>query len=214
MSSRHIDVSIRHVSGKHWRFTGLYGWSDNGNKNKTWDSIKSLGGESNKAWMIGGDFNEMLFVHEKSGGNPCDFASIKAFRDSLGCFNLRDVCYKGYPFTWSNGRHEGFIDESFNRVVANAVWHDLFRDATTKTIIWDSSDHYSLCISFGESQDSNDRKKLFYKKIFRFEARWLHVDKFDEIIKDGKGVSWMRKIEHCGKLLMTWDKEMFKRTQW
>lgn len=28
MSNRCIDVSIRHSSGEHWRFTDIYGWSD------------------------------------------------------------------------------------------------------------------------------------------------------------------------------------------
>lgn len=35
--NRHIDVSIRHPTGEHWRFTGIYGWGEHGNKYKTWD---------------------------------------------------------------------------------------------------------------------------------------------------------------------------------
>lgn len=44
MSSRFIDVSIRHFSGEHWRFTGIYGWADHGHKHNTWDLIKKFGG--------------------------------------------------------------------------------------------------------------------------------------------------------------------------
>lgn len=107
--------------------------------------------EFDMAWLIGGDFNEILFAHEKRGGNPCNFMSLKAFRDSLNSFNLTDVCSKRYPYTWNNGRVEGFIEERLDRAVANKEWHDIFRDAWVEMIVWDSSDHYPLCL-FPEAQ--------------------------------------------------------------
>lgn len=81
------------------------------------------------AWIIGGDFNEVLSSCDKQGGNPCDFLAMKAFRD------LRDISQKGYQFTWRNGRQEGYIEEMLDRAVANSVWHDIFRNATVETII-------------------------------------------------------------------------------
>lgn len=42
-------------------------------KHNTWELIKRLGFESDMAWLIGDDFNEIFFTHEKRGGNPCDF---------------------------------------------------------------------------------------------------------------------------------------------
>lgn len=34
MGSRYIDINIHHSTGEHWRFTGIYGWSDSGHKHK------------------------------------------------------------------------------------------------------------------------------------------------------------------------------------
>lgn len=183
--------------------------------------IKSLGNESDMAWAIGGDFNDILNTHEKRGGNPSNFLSIKDFREALDHHNLRDVHYKGHPFTWSNGRVNGFIEERLDRVVANPVWHDMFKDAVVDTIIWDSSGHYPICVHFGQSPKSKFRYFPSFKKIFRFEAKWGQVDNFDHILNDFWAAShelgfssWTSKVKHCGNLLPKWDKETFKRSQW
>jgi endonuclease/exonuclease/phosphatase family protein len=221
MSGRHIDVIIIHPTGVHWRFTGIYGWSEYGQKHHTWDLLKRLGNESEMAWLVGGDFNEVLFAHEKRGGCPGHFCSMKAFRDTLNCHNLRDVSFTGYPFTWSNGRSDGYIEERLDRMVANSVWHDIFRDAVSETVIWDSSDHYPLCLHFGGIICNDKRSSLLRKKLFRFEAKWLQADNFDTLLKDlwnkissRENVSWMAKVKQCGKHLMKWDSETFKHTQW
>lgn len=52
MHSRYIDVSIRHSSGEHWRFTGIYRWSELGSKHNTWELIKRLGYESDMPWLL------------------------------------------------------------------------------------------------------------------------------------------------------------------
>lgn len=219
MSSRHIDVSIRHFSGEYWRFTGIYEWSEHGQKQKTWDLVRHLGKDSEMAWVIRGDFNEILFTREKLGGNPCDFGSLKAFRDVLDCFNLSDISSKGYLFTWCNGQSEGFIEEHLDRAVANKEWHDLFRDPTVETVIWYNSDHYPICIRLEEQQNPKTRRHLLYRKIFKFEVKWLPVERFDEILNFWTlsteiGQSpWMKAVKQCGKLLMKWDKETFKRSQ-
>lgn len=104
MNNRYIDVSVLRTTGGHLTFTGIYGWAEHGQKHNMWNLLKHLGNESDMAWLIGGDFNEILFAHKKRGGNPSDFSSMKAFRDSLDCFNRMDVKLRGYPFTWCNGR--------------------------------------------------------------------------------------------------------------
>lgn len=48
--------------------SGIYGWSDSGQKSKTWDMIHSLGSGPSSPWVIGGDFNEILQDSEKKGG--------------------------------------------------------------------------------------------------------------------------------------------------
>lgn len=90
-----------------------------------------------------------------------------------------------------------------------------------ETIIWDSSDHYPICLSMGDHSSRKKWSPWLKKKIFRFEAKWAHVSNFDSPMKEiwnrahnqGDG-SWRSTVKRCGKLLLQWDEETFKRTQW
>lgn len=97
MGSRYIDISIRQTTREHWCFTGIYGWSENGSKYKTWDLIDTFGKESDMAWLLCGDFNEVLYAYEKRGGNPCAFVFVKGFRDVLDSQSQRCL-FQGTPF--------------------------------------------------------------------------------------------------------------------
>lgn len=62
----HIDVEIQDDKGKHrWLFTGFYGAPDVRNKVETWDLLRRLGRNNSLPWLVGGDFNDILFAHEK-----------------------------------------------------------------------------------------------------------------------------------------------------
>ena len=80
---KYIDVRVTEMPDKVWRMTGIYGeprWED---KYKTWDKLRELKNQSNQPWVILGDFNEILFSHEKEGGNPRPPRYMQAFRDAL-----------------------------------------------------------------------------------------------------------------------------------
>jgi hypothetical protein len=64
----HIDVDVVGELGNKWRFTGIYGESKASQKDKTWRLIRTLSGQSDLPWLCMGDFNEVLFSHEKEGG--------------------------------------------------------------------------------------------------------------------------------------------------
>jgi hypothetical protein len=66
----YIDVKVTEGGGREWRLTGMYGeprWQD---KYKTWDKLRELKGQHNLPWVVIGDLNEIMYSHEKDGGNP------------------------------------------------------------------------------------------------------------------------------------------------
>jgi hypothetical protein len=89
---------------KTWRLTGIYGelrWED---KYKTWDKIREFNEQCHLPCAIIGDINEILFSHEKEGGNARPQGYMQAFRDTLTYSGLDDLGYTGDPFTWRRGR--------------------------------------------------------------------------------------------------------------
>jgi hypothetical protein len=63
----YIDVRIIENQDKIWRFTGIYGESRWDQKYKTWDKLRELRNNSPLPSIVLGDFNELLFSHEKEG---------------------------------------------------------------------------------------------------------------------------------------------------
>ena len=60
--------------------------------------------------MVLGDFNEILFHHEKEGGRPREQRHLQAFSDALADCALSDMGYVGDKFTWPRGRIRKRLD--------------------------------------------------------------------------------------------------------
>lgn len=70
-SQCHIDVVVEDDSLKgKWFFTGIYGYPETSQRFKTWQLLRSLCRKNDEAWMVLGDFNEVLHHNDKYGGNP------------------------------------------------------------------------------------------------------------------------------------------------
>jgi hypothetical protein len=68
LAPNYIDVRVIESPSKILRLTCIYGEPRWENKYKTWDKIYEPHGQHNLPWANIGDFNEILFSHEKEGG--------------------------------------------------------------------------------------------------------------------------------------------------
>lgn len=80
-SDGHIDCTIK--DELHWcRFTGFYGHPTIGLRYHSWQLLKRLASIHELKllpWLVGGDFNEILYDSEKAGGVSRAFNQISAF---------------------------------------------------------------------------------------------------------------------------------------
>lgn len=69
-SKGHIDAIIKDNS-EWWRFAGFYGNPVVEKRKDSWTLLKRLfdNDPTHLPWLIGGDFNEILYSHEKEGGS-------------------------------------------------------------------------------------------------------------------------------------------------
>lgn len=58
-------------------------------------------------WLCAGDFNEILFQHEKEGGKPRPQACLDCFKGALEVCDLEDLGFTGDIFTWRNKQIKG-----------------------------------------------------------------------------------------------------------
>jgi hypothetical protein len=100
---KYIDVQTSE-NDRVWRLIGIYGepkWED---KYKTWEKFRELSASQNLPWIVIGDFNEILFSHEKEGGNPRPLSFMQGFQDALTDCELEDLGFSGDNFTSKRGR--------------------------------------------------------------------------------------------------------------
>ena len=80
-SQNHIDVVINKGKDNAWRFTGIYEAPKTHLHSETWELIRGLHRRVSLPWLCGGDFNEILKSHEKSGGRLRPYGQIEQFRE-------------------------------------------------------------------------------------------------------------------------------------
>ncbi|KAG5533573.1 hypothetical protein RHGRI_027682 [Rhododendron griersonianum] len=73
-----------------------------------------------------GDFNQVMCVEDKMGGNLPSQSSIVSFHSLISDCGLVDLEFKGPQFTWRNNRYgDNFIMERIDMAFANAQWREL-----------------------------------------------------------------------------------------
>jgi hypothetical protein len=181
VSEYFIDVVVD--DGREWRLTRIYGEPRWEHKDKAWESLRSLHGRMDKPWMVLGDFNEILFHHEKEGGRPREQRHLQAFSDALADCALLDMSYVGDIFTWQRGR----IRERLDRGDSNAQWNALFRTARLENGGMLKSDHRPLIVETVVWADFDVNTRRGPK---RFEAWWLKEETVEEMVH----AAWARAV--------------------
>jgi hypothetical protein len=206
---KYIDVKIVEGPNKTWRFTGIYGeprWED---KYKTWDRIRELKNNSSLPWIILGDFNEILFSHEKDGGNPRPQGYMQAFRDTLSDCALEDIGFSGDQFTWKRRR----IRERLDRAVADGAWSLMHPGANLRHLEYTRSDHRPILLD----TDYQGNQNQGHNGPNRFEAKWLQEEGFKEEVEKAWAAAStvpggvLGRLSHMHAALHAWDKRVLKK---
>jgi hypothetical protein len=122
-----------------------------------------------------GDFNEILYLHEKEGGNPRPQQYMNAFRDALVDCDLKDLGYLGDRFTWRRGR----IRERLDRAVANPGFMNMMPNVAVTNMKFQRSDHRPILLDAEHYRVNHAMGPTCPR---RFEARWLREEKFGDVV--------------------------------
>ncbi|XP_071680424.1 uncharacterized protein [Lolium perenne] len=196
---KYIDVKVLDGKSGEWRFTSMYGelrWQD---KYKTGYKIRELKAQHDLPWLIMGDLNEILYSHEKSGGNPRPTSYMQDFRDVLSDCSLEDLGVFGDPYTWQRGR----IRERLDRTVASPSWSAMFPNAAPH--------HLDTDFDNMPAQPNHGPK--------RFEAKWLQESTFRDVVQkawlaagsDGPSGGVLERLGRVHEAMHEWDAKVLKK---
>ncbi|KAK7268783.1 hypothetical protein RIF29_21492 [Crotalaria pallida] len=192
-------------------FTGIYGFPTHSQKAMTRQLVQHLRVDPDRAWLVMGDWNQILRPEDKQGGCGADLHEMDELNSCLAVCGLKEVKFIGYRYTWSNKRNlDELVEEWLDYAVANKVWDDIWGDALVTSCPRYQSDHNPICLETCKKGGGGFQRKK--KKLYRFEQFWL--EEFDEC----RGViyhSWyhggdiMSKLENVGSNLRDWSKDKF-----
>ncbi|KAF7150276.1 hypothetical protein RHSIM_Rhsim02G0151600 [Rhododendron simsii] len=108
----HTVITIKAESLR-WAATFVYGCPTHAGNERVWDELHDIASFERLPWLCIRDFNQVLRVSDKVGGNILDSGRIDAFHDMLNDCGLVDLECKAPRFTWRNNRTDGaFIMEN------------------------------------------------------------------------------------------------------
>ncbi|KAL8525122.1 hypothetical protein ACS0TY_014658 [Phlomoides rotata] len=137
---------------------------------------------SDTHWLCMGDFNEIFWSWEKSGGNNHRTRSMEAFWETSSTLGLQDLGFSGSNFTWSNGRTgDANILVRLDRALASAHWRSMFPGAGVIHLPRLNSDHSPILVWYDYHGGQGGRRT------------------------HGK-----RTIQNCGERLKKWDRAAFE----
>lgn len=114
-----------------------------------------------KAWLICGDFNEILEGDDHSlyDSSPFIPPGMRDFQDLVRHCELTDLSYQGQRFTWCNKRHEGVICKKLDRVLVSRKWTQQYGQSFSVFEPGGCSDH--LRCRFYVSEEAKRVKRPF-----------------------------------------------------
>lgn len=140
--NHYIDCEVMCGQVGRWRYTGFYGCPERHRREESWSLLTQLYGVSQLPWCIAGDFNDIMFDHEKKGGRPQPRFLLDGFRNVVANCGLTDLGFSGSEFTWESSRGSAaWIQERLDSCLANYDWKAIFPLAEVKVVEVSTFDH-------------------------------------------------------------------------
>ncbi|KAL0451850.1 UNVERIFIED_CONTAM: hypothetical protein Slati_1163100 [Sesamum latifolium] len=181
---------------------------------KGWYILKTMSRQSDAPWMCAGDFNEILYQHEKMRP-PRLLWQITDFRQALEYCSLSDLGYSGSKFTWCRQAPE-MVRARLDRACANPTWVAKFSGYKVTHIPSCQSDHQMLMVDVNIPEN---RCHGTCSHHFRFDSRWIRSKDCRRAIEESwtQGVAggahevlW-KIIQRCRVDLLKWNRTEFEQ---
>ncbi|KAL4385506.1 hypothetical protein GQ457_15G018210 [Hibiscus cannabinus] len=149
----------------------MHGRSESSLMKHNWALIDRLRGASPLPWLLGGDFNEILTLFEKQGGNRKPHHQLTDFRECLLRNNLADCKPSRRWFTWmKSGPRVAPTRERLDRFIADKDWFLRFPTFRAWSEYSPNSDHHFILLdTVAPSVAPEARGK---DSTFRFDDCW------------------------------------------
>ncbi|KAK1298658.1 hypothetical protein QJS10_CPB14g01525 [Acorus calamus] len=160
-------------------------------------------------WIIGGDFNEVRYSHEKLGGQPVHSRRLRKFNSCILSSGLEDLKSIGHTLSWNN-RQDSRIFCRLDRVMGNQPFITAFPHSLVEYLPPGISDHSPLKLVCEPSYPSGP-------KPFKYFEAWETHPSFMNTVQEAWKADFsgnplfqfVRKLANVKKTLKVWNKDVF-----
>lgn len=207
-----IDMAIRNSFAGTMTF--VYARCTSIERVELWDHLVNISQAVQSPGMLGGDFNTILSLEEKRGGNSLNNQGMQDFNEFLIEASLSDAGFEGNLYTWSNnkkGRHR--IWQRLDRILINGEALASPIEAKVKHLARIASDHAPLLIQFSTIVKKRSR--------FIFQRMWTDHDEFQQVVHDAwqfhslgrAGHQFTANLGATRQILQQWNWSKFGNVQ-
>lgn len=92
---------------KPFLFSTIYASPNLMHRKLLWQNLKCIANTYLGPWLLGGDFNEIIFTSEKFEGRVINIVRANLMLECFNFCNLIDLGYRGSRYTWTNKMSQG-----------------------------------------------------------------------------------------------------------
>jgi hypothetical protein len=151
-------------NGFSWKLVVVYGPAYDDRKVEFLDELEHIMIPWQGPMLIGGDFNLVRFISDKSNGQ-INHRWADLFNNWISKWGLIELSAKNRKFTWTNNQAHRILAK-IDIIFVSTSWEAAFPLFSIKASERLPSDHNPLVLNAGDNC-------CFGKKIFRFEKWWL-----------------------------------------
>lgn len=112
--------------------TGVYDPCRPQNKAEFWNELLQIRIQWGGPWLIGGNFNVIRFIHEKSRPNVIT-RSMRDFNDMINQCDLRDSPLLRAKYTWTDGKEHPLLSR-LDRFLVSNCWEEVYPHFTQEVL--------------------------------------------------------------------------------
>lgn len=196
----HFNISKNNVVFS-W-VTTIYASPSPCKRRDLWSHLERLATTVQGPWLMGGDFNSIIYASEKRGGSSHRSGICGLFRTWLHSNRLYDLQFKGPKFTWSRGT----LAKRLDRAVCNEDWTGRFTENTVLHLPKIAPDHRPVLVRFEKVEERGRGNKPFW-----FLAAWLIDKGFQNLVNSSWGFddSYLEVVQRFTTNVSLWNKNTF-----
>ncbi|XP_052289997.1 uncharacterized protein LOC127899892 [Citrus sinensis] len=167
-----------------------------------WVHLNHIAKSVQGPWIVGGDFNAIMYASERKGGSQYGSRVCKLFRQWFHSNKLHDLHFKGPRYTWARGN----LYKRLDRVICNDNWFRTFTEGSVLHLPKVESDYRPLLARF-----VSEEKCKHGPKPFRFLAAWITTKDFADFVATrwNSNVPYIAAAQTFTSEVIQWNKDCF-----